>query len=196
MSKIYEWNSMSHQLNINCPICQGLATFESAEVVRIKLKKDVPFFQSSKQFDYEMFKDSCGHRWHGAIYFANLHGGSTSAIRDLPEGYDPCNWNHSQYFISCFDCKQGAFICSICNARKKHVLSWPNDAYFSLGYKNQQLWAFNRESTVELRDYIQSKSRNYRAYKWSNFLFHIPAIFKKHNARNTVVKKLNRLLYG
>jgi len=94
MTGTYDWNPMPHKVDIKCPACAEHSVFEFAEVVKIALKKDVPFFEQSDLFEYYLFKDSCGHNWHGATYYANLHGGSTAAIRDLPEGYVPENWNH------------------------------------------------------------------------------------------------------
>jgi hypothetical protein len=76
----------------------------------------------------------------------------------------------------------------------KHELSWPSDAYFSIVYKSQVLWAFNKESAIELRDYIGSDERNLGTNKWGGFLLHIPSIFKQQGARKHVVNKLNKLL--
>ena len=101
-----------------CPSCDEYAVFEFAEIVKISLKKDVPFFEESVLFEYQMFKDSCGHKWHGAIYYANLHGGSTEAIRNLPEGYKPENWNHSKYLYRNHGSDLGAVSCRKCHMRK------------------------------------------------------------------------------
>ncbi len=46
MAGTYDWNPMPHKVDINCPSCGELAVFEFAEVVRIKLKKDVPLCTS------------------------------------------------------------------------------------------------------------------------------------------------------
>ena len=185
---------MPHKVDIKCPSCGEHAEFEFAEVVKITLKKDVPFFEESDLFDYHMFKDSCGHKWHGAIYYANIHGGTTTAIRNLPEGYTPEDWNHSKYLYRSHGTDLGVFTCSHCQTRKKYVLNWPNDAFYSVSHKKEVLWAFNRESSVELRDYIESKERKTESYKWENFLLHIPTLFKKQNARDAIVKQINKLL--
>lgn len=194
MTWIYEWNPMPHQVDIKCPSCGKRTEFEFAETVKISLKKDVPFFKSSSLFDYHKFTDSCGHKWHAALYYAKLHGGSTATIRDLPEGYDPENWDHSKYLYRCYSQGLGAFNCTSCYTRKKHTLDWSNDAFYSMSYKGNILWAFNRESMIELRDYIASNDRKVENYRWSNFLLHIPSVFKKQNVRLTVVKQINRIL--
>ncbi len=64
-----------------------------------------------------------------------------------------------------------------------HNLTWEDDAYYSITYKNQNLWAYHRKSALELMRYIESIDRNVKDYRWSNFLLHIPSVFKKQSAR-------------
>ncbi|TCK02592.1 hypothetical protein [Marinobacterium mangrovicola] len=194
MTGTYEWNPMPHILDIKCPWCGRHAVFEFGEVVRITLKKDIAFFEESDLFEYYQFKDSCGHKWHGAVFYANLHGGSTEAIHELPEGYKPENWNHSKYLTRSQGTDLGSVSCGHCHTRKPYILNWPYDAFYSINVKNKTLWAFNRESAVDLRDYIESTDRKTSKYRWASFLLHIPTTFKKHSVRDSVVKKINRLL--
>ena len=194
MTGKYDWNPMPHTVNIKCPGCEANAIFEFAEVVKIKLKGDVPFFQESPLFDYEILEDSCGHRWHAAIYYSGLHGGSVAAISNLPEGYEPCDWEHSEYLYRGQGLDMGAVTCSKCSLMRRHILNWPQEAYYSINYKGQQLWAFNTESAQELLNYISSSNREVGDYKWRNLLLHVPTIFKKYKAREHVVKKLGALL--
>jgi hypothetical protein len=194
MTGTYDWNPMPHQVDIKCPSCGERTIFEFAEIVKISLKKDITYFEDSDLFDYSIFKDSCGHKWHGAIYYANLHGNSTATIRDLPVGYKPDDWNHSKYLIRSHGTDLGAFCCDHCYARQPYILQWPKDAFYSISYKGEVLWAFNRESAIELRDYIASIDRETHNYKWASFLLHIPTSFKKQNARDNIVKQINRAL--
>ena len=194
MSEAYDWYPMPHLLDIKCPHCSGYSIFEFSEIVKINEKKDVPFFQENSMFEYQFFEDYAGQRWHGAIFNALLHGGSTSAIRELPKGYSQKDWEHSKYLTRNHRLDWGAYRCNICHSCEKCTLQWPEDAYFSIEYKNQQLWAFNRESFVELKDYIQSHDRAVEKYKWRSFLLHIPTIFKKQAARDAIVKKMNKAL--
>ncbi|WP_040557198.1 hypothetical protein [Reinekea blandensis] len=194
MTGTYDWNPMPHQVEINCPSCGSPCVFEFAEVVKIKQKKDVPFFEQSDIFDYSVFTDSCGHKWHGAVYFANLHGGSTKAITNLPDGYSPESWSHSRYLVRNHGLDLGAFSCNHCLTRKPYILQWPQDAYYSFNYKGAVLWAFHRESAIDLRDYIASYERKPEEFKWSSFLLHVPTIFKKQNAREPIVRQINKLL--
>ena len=194
MTGTYEWNPMPHKVNICCPSCNELAVFEFCEVVKICKKKDVDYFINNKLFEYEVFQDSCGHKWHGAVYYAGLHGNSVSAISNLPEGYIATDWNHSKYLYRTHNQDIGSVQCTKCSLRKVHNLNWELEAYYSINYKNQNLWAYNRESAQELKKYIESKDRNLKNFKWGNFLLHIPSVFKKQSAREHVTKKLSKLL--
>ena len=194
MTETYDWNPMPHTLDVKCPSCGSWAVFEFAEVVRIELKKDIRHFQKSALFEYQIFKDSCGHKWHGAVFYAGLHGGDVSAIRDLPDGYDPEDWAHSKYLYCSHGWDTGSISCTKCQLLRKHELSWPLEAFFSVQYRGQQLWVFNRESGVELRDYIASSNRDVKDFKWRRFLLHVPSEFKQKKARGYVVKQLDKLL--
>ncbi len=194
MTGTYEWNPMPHQVDVKCPTCGNHAVFEFAEIVRISRKEDIEFFQKSNQFEYSRFQDSCGHYWHAAIYFAGLHGSPGVALSNLPEGYTPTNWQRSKYIYRNHDSDLGSVSCNQCSKRAIHNLRWPLDAYYAISYKGKELWAFNRDSAIDLRDYIGSNTRNISKYRWSSFLLHVPSIFKTHKARGEVTKLINRLL--
>ena len=193
MTKIYDWNPMPDTVNVRCSSCSALAIFEFATVVRIAVKTDVSYFQKSDDFEYQLFQDSAGHRWHGAIFYHGLNG-RLESIRDLPADYLPENWAHSKYLTRSHNLDIGTQICSSCNQRTKHRLKWPGDAYFSIQYREHQSWAFNRESATELKSFIQSSERKESQYKWQLLLRRIPSVFKSRQARAPVVKQLNRLL--
>ena len=196
MTDTYDWNPMPHKVDVRCPSCESHAEFEFAEVREISLKKDIGFFKDSDLFDYQLFQDHGGRRWHGAVFYAGLHGGNIAAIRDLPEGYSPEDWAHLRYLhrrSSGLDL--GSIQCTKCHGRKKHTLAWPADAYFTIEYRGKNLWAFNRETLIELRDYIVGNERKSAESKWSNFLLHIPSEFKQKKAREQVVRQLDKLLY-
>ena len=187
---------MPHQLDIKCPACQEKAQFEFAEVQKIFLKEDIDFFKSSKVFEYRKFQDSCGHYWHGALYYAGLHGDPDIALGVLPQGYTPSDWKHSTYLYRSHNLEIGSVRCYCCGLRAKHKLQWPEDAYFSVSYKNQLLWAFNQESAQELHDYLLSFQREHLKYKWAAFLLHVPTVFKTRKASWTISKQLLRLVEG
>ncbi len=194
MTAPYEWRPIPHHLDIVCPACRKRAEFEFAEVVRIKLKSNVEFFQKSSLFEYRQFHDSCGHLWHGAAYFQGLHGQPQQAIQELPDGYAASDWDHSRYLENRSGWPVGSIRCSQCHLCSKHVLRWPEDAYYSITYRNHVLWAYHRESAVDLMHYVLSKERSRSRYRWSFFLLYVPTVFKVGKARESVVKQLNRLL--
>jgi len=144
MTLPYEWNPVPHVIDIVCTNCNKEATFEFAELVKIKEKKDIDFFKKSKKFEYMKCVDSCGHVWHGAMYYYKLNGSSTQTIVDLPEGYNNSDWNHSQYAYRSHGIDQGTIFCPNCSHIAKHILTWPNNLYFKIEYKSQFLWAYNR----------------------------------------------------
>ncbi|NVD96968.1 hypothetical protein HUX62_02970 [Massilia sp. BJB1822] len=194
MTGLYEWTPMPHCVDVVCPACRHRAEFEFAEVVRINLKSDVEFFQQSSVFEYQQFQDSCGHFWHAAIYFQGLHGDPRQAIHKLPDSYSAENWDHSRYLRNRVGWPVGSIRCGSCHTRRRHVLNWPADAYYSIAHRSHVLWAFHRESAVELLQYLQSTERETSRYQWAFFLRHVPSVFKVSKAREAVVRQLNKLL--
>lgn len=193
MSGAYKISPMPHILDIRCPKCGGDARFEFGEVVKIKLRGDVPFFRDSHLFEYRQVVDSCGHRWHAAIYYAALHGGSTEAISGLPEGYQPSDWDHSKYLRWGYTVI-GAYACRSCHDVRRHDLSWPTDAFFQIDYRGETLWAFHRESAIALQKYIAASHRDADTSPWSRMLMHVPTHFLAASARDAVATRLERLL--
>ncbi|MBU6953590.1 hypothetical protein [Hahella sp. HN01] len=185
---------MPHVVDIRCPECGDKAQFEFAEVVRIRKREEVAFFQQNNAFEYRQFTDSCGHKWHAAIYYAGMHGGSVNAITTLPNGYEPDDWSHSKFLVRDHGTDMGSIFCGNCHLNRLHNLSWPGDAYFSIEHRGNVLWAFNQESAGDLYHFISSHERKVDAYKWSHFLMHIPTVFKTKAAREPIAKKLAKLL--
>jgi len=190
----YGWNPMPHIVEIGCPECGGQAEFEFAEVVRIRLKKDVDFFKKSKLFEYRFLRDRAGTGWHAAFYFPKVHGRSTDVLDDLPVGYSPADWNHSRYPYRSHGRDRGTVDCFECDLRRKHGLSWPDEAFYQIVFRRGVLWAFHRESAVEIRDFIVSVDRDPAPFKWRSPLVHLPKEFLAAKARDEIVKRLDRLL--
>ncbi|MGC5699101.1 hypothetical protein J4P02_02735 [Pseudomonas sp. NFXW11] len=88
----------------------------------------------------------------------------------------------------------GSLHCEHCHYSARHPLNWPSEAYFSVAYRGQMLWAFNRESALALHDYLESVERNPGGYPWRSFLLHIPGPFKHRKARQPLTRLLKRLL--
>ena len=131
---------------------------------------------------------------HAAIFYAGLHGRSIASIRELPDGYSPEDWSHSMYLRGNDGFDVGSIDCSFCHFRAKHILKWPSDAYYQIDFRNESLWAFHEESALVLRDFILAPHRNRSAFRWQNFLMHVPTVFLRHQAREIVARRLNALL--
>lgn len=196
MTGTYDWNPMPHGVDIRCPECGGGATFEFARARRIRLKKDVEFFQRSKDFEYKRLRDSCGRSVHVAFWFPALRGRSTAVLRELPEGYSPSDWDRPRYSCRTHGCDVGTAECGSCGLRRKHELDWPRDARYRVEYRGEVLWAWHRESASSLRDFIASDARERKAHRWSSLLLHVPKAFLAAKARGELVKRLDRLLAG
>jgi len=187
-----EWNPIPHRLEILCPHCQSCAAFEFAEVVRIQKKSDIHAFEDHPQLEYHRLSDPrSGQDWHAAVHFPGLQG----PPHDLPHGYTASDWEHSPYLRGEVGLGWGSVRCG-CGVRQKHTLQWPKEAYFQIEYRGQSLWAFHRESVIDLRNYIQAAHRNLEDYRWRAMLRHVPSVFLAAKARKTVVKRLDRCLTG
>ncbi len=188
-----EWNPIPHRLDVRCPACARGAEFEFAEVVRIERKADIPAFEAHSQLEYHRFTNpSLGQDWHGAVFFAGLHG-SAQTLRDLPDGYYSTDWEHPRYLRAEVGLGWGSVRCS-CGLRQKHTLNWPLEAYYQVEYRGHGLWAFHREAAIDLRNYVASEHRVRSNYRWEAMLRHVPSAFLAAKARDTVVKRLDRLL--
>ncbi len=194
MTRPYEWRPIPHCVDIVCPVCRQRAAFEFAEVSKIALRSDIPFFRENRLFEYTQFTDSCGHTWHAAVYFEGLHGPPQRTLADLPDGYSAEDWKHPRYLRSRDEWPVGSFQCNHCHTRRMHRLHWPQEAFYSISYRHHVLWAFHRESAVDLMHYLDSPERNRSPYRWSSFLLYVPTVFKVRKARESVVKQLHDLL--
>jgi hypothetical protein len=102
MTRPYDWNAMPHKVDVICPECSAKAVFEFAEIVKISKKQDIEYFKKSKVFDYQLFENGSGQRWHGAIFYHGLH--SMNNMDDLPDGYSrddfrPRSWDRPLYTL-------------------------------------------------------------------------------------------------
>jgi len=90
----------------------------------------------------------------------------------------------------------GVCSCGSCGCRKKHLLRWPEEAYYKTTIRGEVIWAWTRDQAVALRALIASKDRKIagatRKHFW--FLRHIPKHFLEVKHRTEALKKLDRLL--
>jgi hypothetical protein len=160
--------------------------------VRIKRNVDIDYFKNSEIFDYNK-------EYKLAIYYHGLRQNDFKAPLDLPSDYSQKNWEHSKHTFEYKYQTLGVVICNVCNLRRKHNLTWPNEAFFQISYKLQTLWAYDRESALILLDYIESDERkkNFLSDRGSNvfmFLFGVPEVFQSRKARPIISKSMRKML--
>lgn len=191
MSELYDWQLMPPQLTIHCPRCSQAAQFTFAKVVSISQKAHITYFEKHPLFSYHKVADVNGQTHHLAFYYDSL--GSVQQD-SLPHGYQTNDWAYSSYTYDIHQLSLGGMRCYHCHAFQKHKLDWPNDAFYSITYQQQMLWAYDDESCRALRHYIASNSREIKPSKWASYLLHIPRIFKSRHARTDIVKQLDKRL--
>ncbi|WP_282610629.1 hypothetical protein [Pelagibius sp. Alg239-R121] len=193
MTHIYDWYSVPDVLAVKCPGCGSAAVFEFADIRHIQRRKHVAAFKRSRAFEYHWFQNSWGNRWHGAVYYHGLRGTThREAEHSLPKGYLPKGWAEGRGFRS-HNPDFGTLCCPSCNIRRKHRLTWPEEAFFQVDYRGKTLWAFDRDSLNALRSFIASKDRKRMGTAWASFLFHIPGHFLSRKARAEISKKLDAI---
>lgn len=197
MTLPYTWNPMPHLVDVRCPACQTRARFEFAELVRIRRVAEVAYFQRSRDFEYQLMDGGIAGKWHAAVYYHGLRRRSLTSVKNLPVGYGASDWDHSRYWYRSHGRDWGTLSCPVCVRPRKHLLSWPHDAWFQIEVRGAVLWAFHEESLLVLRDYIASEQRApQRRKRWSWFLLKVPSHFLSAKVRPEAVKKLSRLLSG
>ena len=193
MTAVYEYYPMPHQLDISCPECGCLAHFEFAESREVR-RKDIATFKKIKSFNFGRYQDRVGHFRNIATYFHGLKGQS-STEKELPKDYTLDEWNHSRYLTRRRNGDEGTIICHHCHTRKKAELAWPEMAFFKVDVKGHVLWAFHRESALDLYNFIASAERHQSAYRWAYFLRHVPGRFLTAKLRDEICKKFKKLLF-
>ncbi|KTC43421.1 hypothetical protein AO265_17860 [Pseudomonas sp. ABAC61] len=194
MTRLYPWTPMPHQLALTCPHCAARASFEFPVAATIERKADVAGFQAHPLLEYWQEQDSGGHYRHYALYFPGLHGDPLQSLQQLPEGYRAEQWQQPRYWYRNHGLDLGSIHCEHCDYQGRHALNWPTEAYYTVPYKGQLLWAYNRESALALHDYLLSTHRTPGGYPWQHFLRHIPSLFKSRKAREPLTRLLKRLL--
>ena len=186
----YQSGAIPDILAVKCPRCESQAIFIFATFGEIKTKEHISYFKKSRQLDYRRLQDCYGGHRNFAVYYPNLRG----FIKNLPADYSSTYWNHPLNLIRQHNSTNGTIYCLKCRLRRKHRLKWPDEAFYQINYKGKNLWAFDRETSVLLLEFVKAKDRDYSKSKFCRFLFKIPAHFLHRKARSTVVKKLHDLL--
>lgn len=193
MTMPYQDNPMPYELAVTCTDCGHEALFVFMECAKIRLNKDIDYFECSPLFEHQkIMYDGVGVNL--ACYYHKLHQNTLPDIDDLLDGYSVADWGQRYRYGFMYGLKTGSMVCQSCGLRRKHVLSWPQDAYFTIDYKGQTLWAYDRSHAVELLDYIRSKNRDRTKYKHRSFLLHLPSHFQAQKARDHITKRLSEKL--
>ena len=195
---------MPHILSVSCPDCGQHADFTFSVANRVD-RKYRPYFERSKSFKTEVQNTSHG-RAYLAWYDFGLARKSLDVINDLPEGFEPSDFGHSQYY-SRHGRSRGVIVCSHCGFRRLHKISWPRDAYFKIEHNGNELWAFNREMGLLILNYLKDPARKKRIYGYTehkgrrseiisqhSWLRKLPTVFQTKKVAPKVIAKLEKSL--
>jgi hypothetical protein len=189
-------------LLVRCPDTGRGADFIVSSAVQIHPNHQ-SYFQTSKSF---LVSES--RRVPGALLAHYFHGLSAplDSLTDLPRAYTAAAWARrpGRYPLN-GGRVHGTLYSPGGKPPRRHVVNWPEDAWFQLGYKGHTLWAYNRASALELYDYLASSERNKSVEVQPAsggppstvehpFLKKIPSVFLTAKARPDIVRKLRRLL--
>ena len=188
-------------VTIRCSKCALLAEFEFANVLQIKRKLDILYFEKSKHFDVINREGWSKYKlYHHAVHYPSISPRLENII-DLPINCKADKWQQGASYPNIISKHfAGTIRCNNCKSISKHQLKWPDEAFFQIMYKGKNLWAYDRKTAVKLLNYIKSIDRRKRLIHNSSyiiqdsFLRKIPEHFQTSKARGEIVKKLEKLL--
>jgi hypothetical protein len=176
MTDINKYNPWPDQCAICCPHCSAEASFEFPFTICNSWEGILKTAQADP--------DSVIERW--GEWYVIVHAPDLFPWLAPPKGgYRRSDW--------------GICRCPTCAFRAKHLLQWPDDAYYICEVKGKILWAWTRGHASALRDFVASPDREFRPGSYPGyflFLRHIPTHFLRAKNRGAVVKQLDRLLDG
>lgn len=192
MTGFYESFGVVDRLSVKCPECGKEATFNYAQVIRLEKKADASLFDQ-QWFVAKTFKTEYS-KWPGMLFFPRPNA-VCSWQEKCPEKYrHASSWPHMANASGTDGVDLGYLYCPQCHFAAKHVLNWPADAYYTIQYRDHVLWAFNRDMMVEIRNYIHAPTRSDLYPVEPVIIRHLPTFFKRAKNRDTLVKKLDKLL--
>lgn len=194
MTEPYERNPMAAVLDVVCPSCGAQARFQFALSAVIHGTAARDWFASQKGFEIHKVGDGAGQVQVQALYYPGLHGDRLTQIADWPDGHSAQAFNAPQGPYRTRGPNIGVVVCGTCDARRKHQLRWPGDAFFTVDHLGHTLWAFNRDHLQSMRDYLASEDRDRSKHAYPLALMKIPGVFLTAKARDALVKKLDKLL--
>lgn len=192
MTGFYEFFGKVDDIDVSCPVCRHQAHFTYAHILRLAKKADANVF-SDAGFVVQDFNLRQGHKWPGVVIFPAQLG--LHWRRYLPEDYQCAGTILHWADTACTDGTDlGWIVCPHCQLSGKHLLDWPNDAFFIISLKGQSLWAYRRSMFEIIRDYLAAPHRDTRLEHEHVILRHLPTIFKLAKNRRTVIRKMNQCL--
>jgi hypothetical protein len=166
----YVGDSFRHQdLAITCPKCRSIAFFSSPYVI---LHGDAALAASA---DPQVTGVPLRRGGFAIERFPNLFPWNDPKNRSIHFDTPPEAW--------------GIASCSHCPYRKKHQLSWPEDAFYKINLSCGLLWAQHRDQLVKIRECIADSQ--HRGWMFSNRLN--KNFFLKRN-RDRVLRGIDELL--
>jgi len=119
-----------------------------------------------------------------------------SVGKDIPKELN-CSAGKSSFSFT-ENVENGTFECNIscinCGYKGIKNLSWPEDAFWKFDVKGKILWAWSKEHSQEILEYLNSSKRDEFQYKNTAALLHIPKHFKLAKNRSLAVKKIRNEL--
>ena len=190
MTDLYKYNPYPDLAVVRCSRCQSKAEFRRA----------FTFIDSSNHGDErlswwqpKLWANATATNWEGRESW--VVGEPTPQWRGwIIIQHDPGLWEWKQPANGGYSGDdQGIMSCVKCGGRRRHQLSWPGDAYYQFALPMGTLWAWNRDTAVDLMAYIDSQDRDPSRYP-NSFLFlrHIPKEFLVARHRKTITKLMER----
>lgn len=117
-------------------------------------------------------------------------------LRDLamPDAY------RSGYARWALRASDAVLTCLRCGVIQTRAVTLPEDYFYRIDYRGKPLWAGSREQAEDLLAFIEGDARGrkpWKEYKYGDgatFLSRIPTEFLTAKARDTVVKRLRKVL--
>ena len=90
---------------------------------------------------------------------------------------------------------EGDISCLNCGLKKRKIIHWPTEAFWTFSIKGKLLWAWNLEHTKVLLDFLESNERNQKGYPgYFSSLLHLPRHFKLSKNREAAIKAIKQRL--
>lgn len=128
--------SMPAHVSITCPVCSHQASFEAPYWIFYPGDESPTASGAVVEWSGKLVQE----RFPGQVAWNDLHN---SAFRSVTRSKTI-----------------GVAVCSACGLVRRHLLDWPNDAFFKCDIRGKTLWAWNRSQLVSILEILEGKHRN------------------------------------